>query len=123
MELFRVFFFDICKVNESVLVRFFFLNILEATSLLDLDKPQKSLRPWLVESSVIVPFCVITSMHVVIINYFCIKKILFSKTKKQQTKCFFHDFQKIIRKSLLGNHFSFFNKIEYIFMMRGLNND
>ena len=53
-------------------------------------------RLWLVESLVIVPFSVITSMCnvVIIISYFCMKKILFSKKEKRQKNVFFMIFRK-----------------------------
>ena len=56
---------------------------------------KRYVRPLLVERSVVVPSCVITSMRAaVIINYFCIKKILFSKKEKRQKKVFVMIFRK-----------------------------
>ena len=75
-------FSTIRKLTQTIFL--FHLSFIKIKQLLNMIQ----LRPWLVESSVIVSFCVITSMcdAVIIINYFCIKKILFSKKEKQQEK-------------------------------------
>ena len=62
-----------------------------------------------------------------IINCFCIKKILFSKIEKRQKKLFFHDFWKKIRKSvtifIFQQIISDYVITDYILVMRALNND